>query len=575
MNNRIYKTSFINKIKLFFYRLTHSKQKTEQKKASISLPLFDKIENPKIFGVILVKNEEDIIDLNINFHKNLGIDGFIVTDNGSTDKTYTILKDLLNKKIINELIYEPSCTYTQDIFVDRMIQLAISKYHADYVLSIDADEFWYPKSKNFHNELSEFQGNLMYVNLHNVIDENNSVFWKNNKILKDNVDFKTLEYILNRNGLCQYNQFSRQIPKVIIRAKDYIKISMGNHDAQMIASHLKIITNDIMIYHYCSRGLNRFKNKFIDGGKAFANVQNKNLGVHWRYFYKKYCNGFSVDALYREYTGNDNNHNIVHMLDIFLKEDNTILNIIKLKHIEKEFPHILSFEEMLKKILAGSSLARFGDAEFDIAFRPENKNDPYQKPSQLLTNNLINILNYSNNNFIVAIPPLNPKTDNIIDYKGTNLTFWESYWLSRWDNINPYITNSKYGNSLFSRSSVFHELHIERIKQIWDKKDVVFVYSPKGRFIFDNRLFDNINTKHEIHIPPTHAFSEYDQIFNRCLSFPKSYLFLLSAGPTATVLAFDLHRKGYQALDIGHFSNCYLQFLGEADAPESLPMEKK
>ena len=33
---------------------------------------------------------------------------------------------------------------------------------------------------------------------------------------------------------------------------------------------------------------------------------------------------------------------------------------------------------------------------------------------------------------------------------------------------------------------------------------------------------------------------------------PKSVLFLVALGPTATVLAYDLSKIGYQAIDIGH-----------------------
>lgn len=39
---------------------------------------------------------------------------------------------------------------------------------------------------------------------------------------------------------------------------------------------------------------------------------------------------------------------------------------IKLEAIKNSFPEILSMDEMLKKIKDGASLARFGDAEFDI-----------------------------------------------------------------------------------------------------------------------------------------------------------------------------------------------------------------
>ena len=38
-------------------------------------------------------------------------------------------------------------------------------------------------------------------------------------------------------------------------------------------------------------------------------------------------------------------------------------------------------------------------------------------------------------------------------------------------------------------------------------------------------------------------------------------LFLIALGPTATVLAYDLTKYGYQAIDIGHFDIEYEWFL--------------
>lgn len=72
--------------------------------------------------------------------------------------------------------------------------------------------------------------------------------------------------------------------------------------------------------------------------------------------------------------------------------------------------------------------------------------------------------------------------------------------------------------------------------------------------------------------PATNAFEEYERIYSDCIKYDKNTLFLIALGPTAAVLAYDLYKAGYQALDIGHMPNCYEQFLGETDAPESMPM---
>jgi glycosyltransferase involved in cell wall biosynthesis len=41
---------------------------------------------------LLVNNEADILEKHIRFHKAMGVDAFIVTDNNSTDGTIDILE---------------------------------------------------------------------------------------------------------------------------------------------------------------------------------------------------------------------------------------------------------------------------------------------------------------------------------------------------------------------------------------------------------------------------------------------------------------------------------------------------
>ena len=86
-----------------------------------------KIKNFKLFMTLLVKNEEDIIETNIRFHKAMGVDGFIVTSHNSTDKTNKILEKLKEDGIVSEIIYEKSNIYKQSEFVDKMIKLAKNK----------------------------------------------------------------------------------------------------------------------------------------------------------------------------------------------------------------------------------------------------------------------------------------------------------------------------------------------------------------------------------------------------------------------------------------------------------------
>lgn len=46
---------------------------------------------------LLVKNEEGMLEENLQFHKAMGVDGFIITDNNSTDSTPDIIRKYKQK----------------------------------------------------------------------------------------------------------------------------------------------------------------------------------------------------------------------------------------------------------------------------------------------------------------------------------------------------------------------------------------------------------------------------------------------------------------------------------------------
>ncbi|OKP92897.1 GT-D fold domain-containing glycosyltransferase [Paenibacillus sp. P46E] len=202
-------------------------------------------------------------------------------------------------------------------------------------------------------------------------------------------------------------------------------------------------------------------------------------------------------------------------------------------------------------------------------------NAPYQKPSDKLTTRLKEILSYNGKeNIVVCIPPFNSKYNNIKNFFG-KLSFWEWYWLKKYDKIGPLLVKTMYGNSFVSRDAVFYENDIDAIRKIWHSREVVFVYGRGGRFDTESPLFNNVISKKSILVSPTNAFEDYEDILKKCLIENKDSLFLIAAGPTATVLAFDLCIEGFQALDMGHLPNCYEQYLGIIASPESLPLIKQ
>ena len=60
---------------------------------------------------------------------------------------------------------------------------------------------------------------------------------------------------------------------------------------------------------------------------------------------------------------------------------------------------------------------------------------------------------------------------------------------------------------------------------------------------------------------------------NLTLKFDKSTLILIALGPTASVLAYDLTKNKYQAVDIGHTDIEYEHFLRKANTSIIIPFK--
>ena len=99
------------------------------------------------------------------------------------------------------------------------------------------------------------------------------------------------------------------------------------------------------------------------------------------------------------------------------------------------------------------------------------------------------------------------------------------------------------------------------MKKIWGGRDVLMIEGEISRQGIGNDLFNNANSIKRIICPETNSFSVYGKILEAVLEFDKKNLVLISLGPTATVLAYDLCKLGYQANDIGHTDLEYELYL--------------
>jgi glycosyltransferase involved in cell wall biosynthesis len=240
---------------------------------------------------LLVKDEIDIVESVIRYHRSVGVDFVVVTDNTSTDGTLEVLLRLKEEGLVDVLIEEPSDDYSQAKWVDRMIRVCADS-GCDWVMNCDADEFWYPKSGSIKTELENTRATVLLCPIYNVLPEVEP-FYKNTRRIERSIDVK-------KYGIGTYSLFGTSIPKVIHRVDGYTMIHMGNH--MVDSEKLSVIeSSSISIFHYSIRGSEHFVRKMVAGGAAYERNTKlgKNVGAHWRHYYNGMKDG-SLD-LQEEY----------------------------------------------------------------------------------------------------------------------------------------------------------------------------------------------------------------------------------------------------------------------------------
>lgn len=237
---------------------------------------------PKLIMTYLVKNEEEMLEESLLFHKMMGVDAFIVTDNNSTDRTPEILRKYHEKGWVLEIINEPCQNYPQKRLVDRMAWIAKTKYHADWIINADGDELWYTPLGNLKAEISHTHATALVCPMRNVYPEENLPWTAWPCTVRPILD--PLPY-----DLSPYSVFDPQHNKVLHRADGYLQIAFGNHKATMFPPIYR--SCGIVVFHYTISHRARFIEKIKQGGAALERNKSKHGGRHWRYFYEIYKQG--------------------------------------------------------------------------------------------------------------------------------------------------------------------------------------------------------------------------------------------------------------------------------------------
>lgn len=235
-------------------------------------------------------------------------------------------------------------------------------------------------------------------------------------------------------------------------------------------------------------------------------------------------------------------------------------------------PTVASVEDTVNEIVNGNcSIARYGDGEIKLV---AGRDISFQQATPFAVIKLREVLSSDVDGMLVGIADIFGDRSR---YNEKANEYWKKH-LHRFRKVwyRYLIKGKKYYNASMTRQYITLNDRSQGVdiynsmKRIWEGKDVVFIEGEKSRMGVGNDLFNGAKSIKRILGPSKQAFSKYDEILAEAEKQDKNCLFLIALGPAATGLAYDLHLKGYQAVDIGHIDVEYEWLLMGAEKKMSL-----
>ena len=233
--------------------------------------------------------------------------------------------------------------------------------------------------------------------------------------------------------------------------------------------------------------------------------------------------------------------------------------------------HIMGTDETITHILTtNDSIVRYGDGEMALMLGHDIH---FQRFDVSLKERLAEILGMPEcKGLKVGIPMAINSTEELkkqaADFWQENLKTGKMHWVRfcNWKKI--------YINSSFTWCYVDYDdkekalQSFLKVISLWDGKDVLIVEGEASKLGVNNGLFMNAKSVKRIICPSKNAYDKYEEILEKIKILYHDELLLISLGPTATVLAYDIYKMGKRAIDIGHLNNEYQEYLEDLKIKE-------
>lgn len=204
---------------------------------------------PTVFGVLMTRNEVDLLRLNIVHHLQTACDRIIVIDNDSTDQTRSVLKRLAAKLPIDWTTRTGSME--QGEVVTEMLHEAREK-GAGWVIPLDTDEFWHSGRKVNEILADDTESGALEVSRVEFIQARDQKRSNARGVLR--ATMRVEDPVRGVEAIDEYLAGKRSMfetepqPKVVVRATPDAVITTGAHTADGLAGPITV-AKELAIFH--------------------------------------------------------------------------------------------------------------------------------------------------------------------------------------------------------------------------------------------------------------------------------------------------------------------------------------
>ena len=222
-------------------------------------------------------------------------------------------------------------------------------------------------------------------------------------------------------------------------------------------------------------------------------------------------------------------------------------------------PYVHSEIATARLLLASNaSFVRFGDLDIDLI---NGVSWPNQKATPELSQALLRVLHSNISSLYIGLY-------DTFSFQART-TYKHQDWLLDHDKYRLFLLNHtdfhrEYFSTVISSPYVLNkqttcvpvEAVYQTLRNIWKNKNLIVLRGLNGqRYEYD--VYDSAATQKVIYAPRYQAWDAYLRLKHELLDEPEDSLYVLSAGPVAKVLTYDLTLAGRRALDMGHLAKDY------------------